>query len=153
MFYASKCPDVDDEYGACIFAASVDGTGQPVVLTPSSLSCDSPVGAPDGTRILANCHDPSYYQPDGTYEVDANGANFHLLVKDGGEAQWSPDGKYIVLILPDREHSVGLTTDMATHMDLLYRVNPDGKNLQPLKNHAMETVNWFVWHPPKLRSP
>lgn len=153
IVYASKCPDVPDEYNTCIFTSRVDGMSYPVVLTPSSLSCDNPVWSPDGARILAECHDPSYYQPDGTYEVDANGANFHLLIKDGFKAQWSPDGKYIVLGLPDRDHSVGLMADAATDMELLYRADPDGKNLQPLKNHAMETVNWFVWYPPKLGSP
>lgn len=148
IIYRLKCLD---GFHTCIFASSTDGTEKSVRLTSTSLSCNEPEWSPDGMKILAHCYNPNCCtsDADGIYMMSADGKNFKLFIKDGYQGKWSPDGSYIVFVLPDREHTLP-GVDSFSYMSLLYRIDSDGQNLSPLKHHENELIDWFVWYPSQL---
>jgi Tol biopolymer transport system component len=151
IIYFNQC---EDDFHNCIFASNADGSGEPVRLSPLSPSCNSYEWSPDGTKILAHCYDPNYPDccdkyADGIYIMNADGTNLKLLIKNGYEAKWSPDGSYIVVVIRDYKNAVSVS-DTITYASLLYRIDPNGNNLISLRNHQNEVINWFTWYPASL---
>jgi Tol biopolymer transport system component len=87
--------EFEDFLNSEIFVASADGSGRGR-LTYDSEPVVAPVWSPDGARIVfARADDAASWE---LWIMDADGSDPELLTDEttGGDASWSPDGRWIV---------------------------------------------------------
>ena len=118
-------------------------TGEVTQITSNTdPPCDreyNPRWSPDGTR-LTYWRDPyKNGKPTGTavFVIDADGTNERRLTDPemfAGEADWSPDGEWIVF------DTYPLNEFQCCQVSNLYRVHPDGSGMEQLTHYAADDL-------------
>jgi Tol biopolymer transport system component len=126
--YSLVREEYDDslDLNRAIWIADSDGTDarQVTGLTPGSSWDDEPQFSPDGTRLVFTRVDVQR-KADAVFVVDVDGSGLRQLtpwaLNAAGDPEWSPDGKWIILVTHPRDGSENVA-----------RVRPNGSGLTNL---------------------
>jgi hypothetical protein len=150
MLFLRSVPNggVDDDMN--LFVVNTDGTGLVRLNPPGTTSgfIDTPVvttasWSPDSMQVAFLAAEGSFHAEGRTtarsvFVVDANGHDPHQITPPVSlwSAQWSPDGRWIALIMPRESH-----TD-------LFVVHPDGSGLRDANEGASDSFSFGPrWSP------
>jgi hypothetical protein len=108
---------------------NADGSGMRRIDTDLGPNVSTPSWSPDGTQILVSAFGDVYAVP---VPVPVLGGRSRLVVQDGQDPAWSPDGSL-----------VAFTRNYST----IYLARPDGSDVHPLLPPPFASSPPFSWSP------
>ena len=111
-------------------------------LSPTSSTLE---WSPDGSNVMFSAGNGLSYGSNRLFLVDADGKNLRKIA-DASDAAFSPDGSRIAVVAPDKYPYCH--NDCPEGATLLYTMNPDGSDVQPLVKRDPDSELKAVNAPP-----
>lgn len=128
-----------------IYMISPQG-GEPVNLTPYSLTCVQPNWSPVDMQITFACDDGI-----NILNIESNVDPIKITIGLGYKREpiWSPDGSKIAFISDQEDYGLGkpLSLDGMIRSNAVFLINTDGSDLRRISPYDDEDILWYAWMP------